>query len=293
MRTIHPGAPDWPLELDPVQPPPAKLWLRGDPDLLRRRPRVAIVGSRAPTPYGQAQARRFALALAESGVAVVSGLARGIDGRAHEAALDAGGVTLGVLACGLDAPWPPGPLAERMLGEGLLLSEHGPGVRPRKGYFPMRNRLISALADAVLVIEAAHASGSLITAHWAAEQGREVFVLPGRVDHPMARGCHRLIREGCRLVEDPGEVLAHLAHPELPFHPVPDRPGSGPRGHAWDGPRDSVEAALVGETCTVDELCARLDRSPTAVLGRLTELELDGRVVRSPGGLWRLAQGGG
>ena len=123
--------------------------------------------------------------------------------------------------------------------------------------------------------------------------GLSIGVLPGRVDHPMARGCHRLIREGCRLVEDPGEVLAHLAHPELPFDPVPDRPGSGPRGHTWDGPRDSVEAALVGETCTVDELCARLDRSPTAVLGRLTELELDGRVVRSPGGLWRLAQGGG
>jgi len=241
------------------------------------------VGSRSPTPYGEAQARRFALALAEAGVTVVSGMARGVDGRAHEAALDVGGRTIAVLGCGLDRPWPPGPLGERLMAEGLLLSEYEPGTRPRKGYFPMRNRLISALSSAVLVIEAAHASGSLITAHWAAEQGRDVFALPGRVDHPMARGCHRLLREGASLIEDPAELLGALAHPELPFErPSPPRPVP-----------DELLGLLEGETLTVDELAARSELAPPELMARLVELELAGLVVRSPGGLWRRAQGGG
>ncbi|MDF1799727.1 MAG: DNA-processing protein DprA [Planctomycetota bacterium] len=283
MHTLKPGADGWPPELDHIEPHPKKLWLRGHPELLARRPRVAIVGSRAPTPYGEAQARRFGLALAEAGVVVVSGLARGIDGRAHEAALDAKGATIAVLGCGVDRPWPPGPLADRVASEGLLLSEYEPGTTPRKGHFPMRNRLISALADAVVVVEAAHASGSLITAHWAAEQGRAVFALPGRVDHPMARGCHRLIREGVELVEAPEEVLRAIAQPGLPFG-LPTERGSDST--------DELELLLVGETLTVDEMAASLGRDPSAVLPRLTELELAGRLVRSPGGLWRLAQGG-
>ena len=170
-----------------------------------------------------------------------------------------------------------------MSSEGLLVSEYEPGTTPRKGHFPMRNRLISALADAVVVIEAAHASGSLITAHWAAEQGRAVFALPGRVDHPMARGCHRLIREGVELVEGPDEVLRAVARPELPF--------GRPVDQAY-GPTDELELLLVGETLSVNEMAASLGREPSDVLPRLTELELAGRLVRSPGGLWRLAQGG-
>ena len=283
MHTLAPGADGWPPELDHIEPLPKKLWLRGRHDLLARRPRVAIVGSRAPTPYGEAQARRFSIALAEAGVVVVSGLARGVDGRAHEGALDVHGATIAVLGCGVDRPWPPGALADRMSSEGLLVSEYEPGTTPRKGHFPMRNRLISALADAVVVIEAAHASGSLITAHWAAEQGRAVFALPGRVDHPMARGCHRLIREGVELVEGPDEVLRAVARPELPF--------GRPVDQAY-GPTDELELLLVGETLSVNEMAASLGREPSDVLPRLTELELAGRLVRSPGGLWRLAQGG-
>ena len=149
----------------------------------------------------------------ELGPKLVSGLARGIDSAAHEAALEAGGATIAVLGSGVDCPWPAGPLAERMALEGLLLSEYAPGTAPRRHHFPERNRLISGLCSAVVVIEAAAASGSLITARWAIDQGRSVHALPGRVDHPMARGCHRLLREGAWLVEDPEEVLARLGTP--------------------------------------------------------------------------------
>jgi len=278
MSRITPDSKNWPGELAHIDPSPDRLWLRGREEFLSQLPRVAIVGSRAPTPYGQAQARRFAQALAQAGIVIVSGLARGIDAAAHEGALDAGGATIGILGCGVDKPWPAGPLAERMAEEGLLMSEFPPGVGPRKHHFPLRNRLISALASAVVVIEAAHASGSLITAHWAADQGRPVFALPGRVDHPMARGCHRLIREGAQLVESPSEVLAEVGFPQLPF-------GDDPREQAT---RDPIESVLVGETLTSNELAAKLRLTPQELLPRLAELELQERLVRAPGGLWRL-----
>lgn len=281
MERITPNACGWPEEIRHADPCPEALWLRGRLELLERRPRVAIVGSRAPTPYGEAQARRFATALAKAGCVVVSGMARGIDSAAHAGALDAGGGTVAVLGSGLDRPWPTGPLCDRLLAEGLLVSEFAPGLGPRKYHFPLRNRLISALSAAVVVIEAAHASGSLITAHWAADQGRPVFALPGRVDHPMARGCHRLIREGAELVQSPAEVLAALAMPGLPF----DEPA--PRT------ADAVLDALDGETLTADELATRLELPLPRLLARLTELELGERVVRAPGGLWRLAVSGG
>ena len=282
MQRITPTSKSWPGELAHIAPCPERLWLRGREELLEPRPRVAIVGSRAPTPYGEAQARRFAVALAKAGLVVVSGLARGIDAAAHEGALDAGGATIGVLGCGVDRPWPAGPLAERMAADGLLLSEFPPGQGPRKHHFPLRNRLISALANAVVVIEAAHASGSLITAHWAADQGRPVFALPGRVDHPMARGCHRLIREGAELLESPAEVLAEIGFPQLPF----EAPATEPRQ------RDPIELALIGETLTSNELASRLDLEAKELMPRLAELELEERLVRAPGGLWRLAQEG-
>jgi DNA processing protein len=283
MLRLTPEDKEWPAEFTHIDPLPERLWLRGREELLTGRPRVAIVGSRAPTPYGEAQARRFATSLAKAGVTVVSGLARGVDAAAHAGALDAGGATIGVLGCGVDRPWPAGPLAERMTEEGLLLSEFAPGQEPRKHHFPLRNRLISALADAVVVIEAAFASGSLITAHWAADQGRPVFALPGRVDHPMARGCHRLIREGAELLESPAEVLREIGQPKLPFDKAPE----------VSAPRDTIETLLVGETLTSNELAARLGLSPQALLPRLAELELEERLVRAPGGLWRLAEAGG
>jgi len=275
-QSIAPGDRAWPDSLRTVDGPPELLWSRGDLALLRDLPRIAIVGSRAPTPYGEAQARRFADAFASSGIIVVSGLARGVDAAAHTAALDAGGGTIAVLGSGVDRPWPDGPLAERMATDGLLLSEFPLGVGPRRHHFPRRNRLISALSSAVLVVEAAWASGSLITARWAADQGRAVFALPGRVDHPMARGCHRLIRDGATLTETPDQMLEELGWT-----------ASSSSERASPAPAGPLEHALIGETLTADELALRLQREVADVLTELVELELRGAVARGPGGLYR------
>ena len=276
-RIVHlsPGGPSWPAALDSIDAPPDALWLRGRVELLALVPWVALVGTRSPSPYGLAQAERFARALAAAGVGVVSGMARGVDQAAHSAALEVGGATLAVLGSGVDRPWPGGPLAQRLAREGALLSELEPGTPPRRHHFPRRNRLISGLARAVVVVEAAWASGSLITARWAADQGRTVFALPGRVDHPMARGCHRLLREGAALVEDPEEVLAELGLDVA--RPAPEAPLE----------ETGLLAALRGETLAADDLAARTGRALGDLLTELVTLELEGRVARGPGGLWR------
>ncbi|MAB79912.1 MAG: DNA-protecting protein DprA [Planctomycetes bacterium] len=273
---LSPASPRWPSELATIEAAPGELWVRGEIERLEERPLVAIVGSRSPTPYGLDQAERFAARLAGRGIGIVSGLARGIDQAAHRATLEAGGTTLAVLGSGVDCPWPDGELTDRIGREGVLISEFRPGTPPRRHHFPRRNRVISALADGVLVVEAAYASGSLITAHWAVDQGKAVFALPGRIDHPMARGCHRLLREGAQLIESPEELMAELGHCRLREVevPLPDTPLLG---------------ALVGETLTAGELAARLEREVSEVLAELVQLELAGGVVRSPGGLYRLS----
>ncbi len=263
--------------LDTIDDPPRELWLSGDGDLLAAERAVAIVGTRSPTPYGEAQSERFAHALATSGVVVVSGLARGIDSAAHRAALEAGGGTVAVLGCGVDRPWPSGALAEEIRDRGLLLSEFPPGSAPRRHHFPRRNRILSGLARGVIVIEAAWASGSLITARWAADQGREVFALPGRVDHPMSRGTHRLLREGAALVESPDEVLESLGWSEPRV-----------RAESRPAPSSAVALALLGETLTAAELSRATSTPLGDVLVELIRLELAGRAVRAPGGLYRL-----
>jgi DNA processing protein len=275
LHRLDPRSPAWPREVSEIDLPPEQLWGEGRLELLARRPRVAIVGTRAPTPYGCDQAARFAAELARRGCTIISGLARGIDETAHLAALDAGGATIGVLGSGLERVWPAGRLSERMRSEGLLLTEHAPGVAPRRHHFPLRNRLISGLSSAVVVIEAAFASGSLITARWAADQGRMVLAVPGRVDHPMARGCHRLLREGAELAQDPADVLA-LLDLESPAGAAP---------HA--GPEPALLAALRGETLTAEELAARTSVPLPRVLVELVTLEIDGRVARAPGGFFR------
>jgi len=276
---LLPGTNSWPQELCNIEAPPEALWLRGSSEVLAAKPRVALVGSRSPSPYGEAQARRFGRVLAEAGVVVVSGYARGIDQAAHRAALDAGGRTIAVLGNGVARPWPECDLEPRILERGLFLSEREPEEPPRPHHFPLRNRLISALSQAVLVVEAAHASGSLITARWAADQGREVFALPGRVDHPMSRGCHRLLREGARLVEDPEEILV-----ELGLHA-----GGSPAGARPERTPDTpLLAQLRGETLTADELACRTRQPLTSVIVELVEAEMSGRVARTPGGLFRL-----
>lgn len=232
-----------------------------------------------PTPYGQDQAHRFGRDLARAGVCIVSGLARGVDQAAHEGALDAGGATIAVLGCGVDSPWPSGPFSERMIREGLLLSEFEPGTRPRKHHFPLRNRLISGLSSGVLVVEAAASSGSLITARWAAEQGRQVYVIPGRIDHPMGVGLLRLLRDGATPVGSPAELLEDL------FGAVPD---SLRRVRPPRLPNEPILLALRGEALTLDETAAQVAEPTGQVLARLIELELEGAVARAPGGLYRL-----
>ena len=238
---------------------------------------IGIVGTRSPTPYGVAQAERFGAAFAEAGIVVVSGLARGIDSVAHAAALDAGGGTIAVLGSGVERPWPRERLTRRIRTEGLLVSEFPPQMGPRRHHFPLRNRLISGMSTAVVVIEAAWASGSLITARWAADQSRDVFALPGRVDHPMSRGSHRLIREGALLVESPNDVLVDLGWAD---------PQSSPKSQPKNSP---VFEALLGETLTADELAQRAELQIGEVLVELARLELGGAVVRAPGGLYRRA----
>lgn len=282
---IEPGSAWWPAELAEIEAPPECLWLRGSLDALARTPRIAIVGTRAPTPYGEAQARRFAAAFAAAGVSVVSGLARGVDQAAHAAALAAGGTTIAVLGNGVDRPWPAGPLVEELARRGALLSEFRPGEPPRAHHFPLRNRVISGLSVGVVVIEAAHASGSLITARWAADQGRCVYALPGRVDHPMARGAHKLIREGALLVEAPEDVLLDLG-----FEPAGAASGAEPAAPANDEERRVLEA-LRGETLGAEELSARLSRPLARVLVDLVELEMRGAVARTPGGYYRRTSG--
>lgn len=294
---LEPGGPSWPAEWVELPQAPDQVWVRGDPGLLGGGPRVAMVGSRAPTPYGELQATRFARALAAAGVTVVSGMARGIDSIAHSAALDHPGPTIGVLGCGVDRPWPGGALAERMAKEALLLSEFPLGTPPRRHHFPLRNRLISGLSHAVLVIEAAQASGSLITARWASDQGRTVYALPGRVDHPLSRGCHGLIREGAQLVEDPDEILMELSSMGLGTHPSEGTPGDRDPQDATTftppaGARAALWSALEGETLSAEELANRCQRSLGPVLGELVELELAGWVARAPGGLYRRARDG-
>ena len=272
-------SPSYPPALLHIDAPPESLWSRGRIELANRsQPKIALVGTRAPTPYGEAQALRFGRALGRAGIVVVSGLARGIDQAAHRGALEVGGDTIAVLGSGLERPWPDVPLVDEIAAHGLLLSEHEPQVPPRPHHFPLRNRIISGLVDGLLVVEAAAASGSLITAQWALDQGREVFALPGRVDHPMSAGCHKLLREGAGLVESPAELIALL-------YGASESPGMARGGARVQSP---LEKALQGETLSPNELAERLKLPVEDVLVKLVGLELEGRVVRAPGGLYRL-----
>lgn len=287
--------PRYPPRLAEAPGAPLLLYVRGAPELLAE-PQIAIVGSRNPTPAGIDITREFARWLAARGIVVTSGMAVGIDGAAHRGALETGR-TIAVLGTGPDRVYPAmhRDLALEIAARGALVSEFPPGQGPLASHFPRRNRIISALSLGVLITEAAPKSGSLITARFALEQGREVFAIPGSIRNPLARGCHLLIREGARLVEEPGEILAELApllrdalraDPALTPADAPScmcaQAGSAVAG--LDADYRALLETMGFEPVAPDELIARSGRSAREVASMLLVLELEGHVSSSPGG---------
>jgi DNA processing protein len=287
------GDEDYPAALLQIADPPCLLYATGRIHLLRHlQPAhaLAVVGSRNPTPQGRLNARAFAQSLAQSGLTIVSGLALGVDGAAHEGALDTAATgqlaTIAVVGTGLDRVYPKQhlTLARQIAERGLILSEYPLGTPPLAENFPRRNRIISGLAQGTLVVEAALESGSLITAKQALEQGREVFAIPGSIHSPQSKGCHALIRQGAKLVESAQDVLEELRLPD-PFAQVPlalDTP-----------PPDKGLLALLGhDPVGLDALQARSGLDTAQLQAELLDLELEGQVKRLPGGLFqRLVRG--
>ncbi|MCC7462712.1 MAG: DNA-protecting protein DprA [Gammaproteobacteria bacterium] len=284
----------FPPLLATIEDAPVCLFVRGEVEALLSV-QLAIVGTRDPTPTGRRDAYEFARHFARGGLVITSGLALGIDTAAHEGALAGGGRTVAVLGCGLDEPYPPENtrLAERIVGQGALVSEFPPGVAPLREHFPRRNRLISGLSLGVLVVEAARRSGSLITARLATSQGREVFALPGSIHNPMVRGCHALIRQGAKLVETAADILEELRIP-ITKHDVECLPGVPPGPVATGRPLDKdyeiLLDALAFEPASIDALADRTGLPGPSVASMLLILELEGRVGLHPGGRYaRLA----
>ena len=275
--------PGFPPALADIASPPIALYLIGDARALRL-PQIAVVGARSATPQGLDNAKAFAAELARRGLAITSGLALGVDGAAHAGALEAGGTTLAICGNGLDRVYPARhrELAHRIATSGLLVSEYPPGTAPKPDHFPRRNRLISGLALGVLVVEAARESGSLITAKLAAEQGREVFAIPGSIHNPLARGCHQLIREGARLVETADDILEELA-PQLRARLSAEAADSVPSEDPADTKNDPVLAAIGDDATPFDVIVARTGKDAAALNARLLELELSGAVGAGPG----------
>lgn len=289
---------DFPPQLDAIAQPPAALFVAGSPAVLLG-PQVAIVGARSATAQGLATARDFARTLAGSGLTVTSGLADGIDGAAHAAALDAGATTLAVVGTGADRVYPRKhqQLADRIVENGCIVSEFPLGVEARPSHFPRRNRLIAGLSLGTLVIEAGLQSGSLITARLAADAGREVFAIPGSIHNPLAKGCHRLIRDGARLVETAAEVveaLAPAAHAlgsdlraRLAAGEAPSDSGGVAAARSQDPDYEALLAALSDAPAALDELVARTGLAPAAVSSMLLLLELEGTVAPAVNGRWQ------
>lgn len=293
-RVLTLGDAGYPASLLETADPPVMLYLLGaaDFDLTQLGRSLAIVGSRNPTPQGEANAKAFARAFVEAGIPVVSGLALGIDGAAHQGALDGAALTPGRLATvavvgtGLDRVYPARhrALAHRITAHGLIVSEFALGTPPLNQNFPRRNRIISGLTRGTLVVEAALASGSLITARMASEQGREVFAIPGSIHSPQARGCHALIRQGAKLVESVHDVLEELP----PESPVAAPPGGDEGGGVTAPPGTAAVLASIGfDPVGLDELVARTGESMARLQALLLELELADQVARLPGGLFQ------
>ena len=293
-RVVTLGDAGYPATLLNIEDPPLVLYVLGAiaeraqaaTDLIANS--LAIVGSRNPTPQGETNARQFAKAFAESGICVVSGLALGVDGAAHDGALLGGGQTIAVVGTGLDRVYPKKhlELAHRIARQGMVISEFSLGTPPLMSNFPRRNRIISGLSRGTLVVEAALKSGSLITARLAVEQGKEVFAIPGSIHSPQSRGCHALIKQGAKLVETAQDVLEELKFPGSssvaaadPFVPVDE--GQDSQSADAEAP---LMAALGFDAVSLDALQARTGIDTARLQAQLLELELDGRLARLPGG---------
>lgn len=293
-RLVTLGDADYPAALLQTEDPPLMLWLSGAA-LADNGPvewpaqAIAMVGSRNPTPQGALNARQFARSFADAGWTVVSGLALGVDGAAHEGALETSAsgaglvATIAVVGTGLDRVYPRQhrALAHRIHERGLLLSEYPLGTPPLAENFPRRNRLIAGLSRGTLVVEAALQSGSLITARMAVEQGREVFAIPGSIHSSLSRGCHALIKQGAKLVETAQDVLDEIApgqaaKPNVPQAAPPGRPET-----------DAVLEAAGFDPVGFDALQARTGLPTPALQAHLLELELSGHLARLPGGLFQ------
>jgi DNA processing protein len=273
------GDPRYPAALLQAEDPPLILYVQGQVAALQAPRMLAMVGSRNPTPQGLENARAFARSLGQAGVCVVSGLALGIDGAAHEGALASSGQTIAVVGTGLDRVYPKRHLhlAHRIAQHGALLSEFPIGTPPLAPHFPQRNRIIAGLTQGTLVVEAALKSGSLITADQALHMGREVFAIPGSIHAPQSRGCHALIRQGAKLVESVQDVLEDLRW----------RPGdqlSMLEPAEIDTAEPALLKALGFDPCSLDRLQARTGMDTATLQAKLLELELSGDVNRLPGG---------
>ena len=316
------GDPLYPASLLTTEDPPLMLYLLGQVRLLGLQsnpapalegvstsainnaangwpePALALVGSRNPTPQGAQNARQFARALADAGLSVVSGLALGVDGAAHEGALAAVDeakpasrlVTLAVIGTGIDRVYPRQhrALAHRIAAQGLIISEYPLGTPPLPNNFPKRNRLIAGLARGTLVVEAALQSGSLITARLASEQGKEVFAIPGSIHSPQSRGCHALIRQGAKLVETAEDVLEEMRWPRIGI--AINSIATDATSTSANDPNDAETGLLEsigGDPVSLDALQARTGLDTATLQAQLLTLELDGRVGRLPGGLFQ------
>lgn len=299
------GDPLYPQTLLQLDDPPLLLYMlgcahysnecpapQGSTVVIDSQVSLAIVGSRNPTPQGAANARQFAKSLAQAGMTVVSGMALGVDGAAHEGALDAGGTTVAVVGTGLDRVYPRAhhQLAHRIARQGMLISEYPLGTPPLTANFPRRNRLIAGLANGTLVVEAALRSGSLITARQSAEQGKEVFAIPGSIHAAQSRGCHALIKQGAKLVESAQDILEELKSGlSVPISACDDNEVSGPL--APSPVQQTLLSAMGFDAVGLDALQTRTGMSTATLQAELMTLEVDGWITRMPGGLFQRSGG--
>jgi DNA processing protein len=289
-RILTLADPAYPAGLLNTEDPPLMLYLTGE----LRVPwpaGIAVVGSRNPTPQGLANARRFSCSFAQAGFTVVSGLALGVDAAAHEGALEGAAPgqmpTIAVVGTGLDCVYPRQhlELASRISRDGLLVSEYPLGTPPLPANFPKRNRIIAALSQGTVVVEAALRSGSLITARQAAEQGKDVFAIPGSIHSPQSRGCHALLKQGAKLVESAQDVLEEFSPPA--GHRPDRRPDLPPPEQAGRSRESGLLSALGFDPVSLDALVARTGVAPAHLQAQLLDLELQGEVARLPGGLFQ------